>query len=570
MKKNLFDDTGLKAYRAKRDFQKTKEPKPHVGKNRSQKQLLFVIQKHDASRLHYDFRLEMKGVLKSWAVPKGIPMQRGEKHLAIHVEDHPMDYAHFEGTIPQGNYGGGTVMVWDSGTYEVMDMDPIAALKKGKMHLQMAGKKLKGEWALIRLKPRAGEKESWLLFKGGEDAKSISKKKDDESVLTGRSMEKIAGENDAQWNSSRKSGSSKKTARLPKNLNETEDEDLNPWPSQKKTSEKIFNDAPLGKIRFVEPMKCRPMKEPPRGKDWIYEIKFDGFRTLALKEKGVVQLLSRSAKDLTARFPEIAEAMEKLPFKNGVLDGEVVALDEKGRSSFQLLQTSNMPGEPHAPLCFYAFDVLNLDGKNLTGHPLARRKQILQNLLPLQPDVIRFSANIQGDPQQLLQEVRKRGLEGIIAKRADSEYEPGLRSGAWAKIKVINEQEFVIGGYTLPKGSRDFFGAILVGYYKNGQLTFASKVGTGFNQALLKSLHKEFQKIPQDKCPFVNLPEKRTSRYGQGVTAAEMKRCTWVNPSLVCQIHFTEWTRDGHLRHPVFLGLRDDKNAKDVKRENIL
>lgn len=315
-------------------------------------------------------------------------------------------------------------------------------------------------------------------------------------------------------------------------------------------------------------MKCRLSNEPPRGEDWIYEIKFDGFRTLALKRDGVVELLSRSAKDLTARFPEIAEAVRQLPLQNGILDGEIVALDEKGRSSFQLLQMANMPGETRAPLCFYVFDLLNLDGKNLTGFPLATRKEILQTFITPDLEPVRYSANITGDPEKLLAEIRKRGLEGIIAKRANSKYEAGLRTGSWLKIKIVNDQEFVIGGYTEPKGSRDFFGAILVGYFEKEKFIFASKVGTGFNQALLASLFHEFQKIKRVQCPFANLPEKRSGRYGQGVTAAEMRRCSWVEPKLVAQIHFTEWTRDGHLRHPVFLGLREDKKAREVVREN--
>lgn len=552
MKKNVFDDTGLKAYRAKRNFHATKEPKPRVAKPSSKKkQLMFVIQKHDATRLHYDFRLEMEGVLKSWAVPKGIPMKRGEKHLAIHVEDHPMDYANFEGTIPAGNYGAGTVMVWDTGTYEVSGTAPLLGLKQGKLHLQLSGTKLKGEWALVRIKPRPGEKESWLLFKGGDDAKPLSKKKEDESALTKRSMKKIASDNDAQWGSHRKSSAT----------------------SQKSPPQKIAT-ALTGRLSkskagFVPPMKCRLVKAPPKGDEWIYEIKFDGFRAVAIKRHDEVELLSRSEKDLTARFPQIAEAVRALPCRDGILDGEIVALDEKGRSSFQLLQMANMPGQTRAPLCLYAFDLLNLDGIDLTGMALSKRKEILQALIQPAHEPIRFSADIRGDPNKLLAEIRKRGLEGIVAKRLDAKYEAGLRTGSWQKIKIVNEQEFVIGGYTAPKGSRDFFGAILVGYFEKEKFIFASKVGTGFNQTLLNSLHKQFERLKRDDCPFVNLPEKRSGRYGQGVTAAEMKRCSWVEPKLVAQIHFTEWTRDGHLRHPVFMGLREDKEATEVVKEKI-
>ena len=560
MKKTVFDDIGLKAYKAKRNFRRTNEPKPRVAKKSSQKkQLRFVIQKHDASRLHYDFRLEMEGVLKSWAVPKGVPMKRGEKHLAIHVEDHPMAYANFEGTIPEGNYGGGTVMVWDTGTYEVMGTEPLQGLKEGKLHIQMFGEKLKGEWALVRLNPRPGEKESWLLFKGGEDSISLSEKLDDQSVFSGRSMNKIARDNDAQWGSSRKSKVERSARPTPRKSTAL---------PQKKTPDPILQQAPEAKVGFVSPMKCRLMKTPPRGPEWIYEIKFDGFRALALKRGEKVVLLSRSEKDLTARFPEIAEAVQKLPFEHGVMDGEVVALDETGRSSFQLLQMSNLPGETRARLCFYAFDLLNLEGKNLIGLPLVKRKKILEPLVSGGDQRIRYSASITGDSEKLLAEIRRHHLEGIVAKRLDSKYEAGLRTGSWAKIKIVSEQEFVIGGYTPPKGSRDRFGALLIGYYQKGELLFASKVGTGFNRALLESLYQKFQKTKREECPFANLPERKSKRYGQSLTAAEMKRCTWVEPEMVCQINFTEWTRDGHLRHPVFLGLREDKRAREVVRES--
>jgi bifunctional non-homologous end joining protein LigD len=566
MKKNVFDDTGLKAYRAKRNFRATKEPKPRVPKTSAKKtQLMFVIQKHDATRLHYDFRLEMEGVLKSWAVPKGVPMARGEKRLAVHVEDHPMDYANFEGTIPEGNYGAGTVMVWDTGTYEVSGMDPFAGLKKGKLHLQLSGTKLKGEWALVRIKPRPGEKESWLLFKAGEDAKPLSAKKDDQSVLTGRSMKKIANDNDAQWESHRK-----KSAVAASRQGAAEKSKTKARHALTRRNHEKLKGASRGKISFVSPMKCRLVKTPPKEDEWIYEIKFDGFRALAVKRDGETELLSRSEKNLTPRFPEIADAFRALPCRDGIFDGEIVALDKQGRSSFQLLQMANMPGQPRAPLCFYTFDLLNLDGIDLTNFPLSKRKEILQALIQPAHEPIRFSADIRGDPEKLLDEIRKRGLEGIVAKRLDTKYEAGQRTGSWQKIKIINEQEFVIGGYTAPKGSRDFFGAILVGYFEKEKLIFASKVGSGFNQALLASLHKQFQKLERDDCPFVNLPEKRSGRYGQGVTASEMKRCTWIEPKLVAQICFTEWTRDGHLRHPVFMGLREDKKPTEVTREKAL
>ncbi|MGI8965074.1 MAG: non-homologous end-joining DNA ligase, partial [Limisphaerales bacterium] len=403
-------------------------------------------------------------------------------------------------------------------------------------------------------------KEQWLFFKSGEDAAPLSSKKDDESVLTKRSMKQVARDNDAQWEShhsveNKKSVSAKSSPKI----------------AAQKKSPKInrasLKNFPSGQLEFVGPMKCRLLETPPQGDEWIYEIKFDGFRAIAVKQGRNVQLFSRAAKDFSARFPEALAAIQKLPCKNAVFDGEIVALDPTGRSSFQLLQMSNMPGEKRPPICFYLFDLLNLEGKDLKNSPLRDRKKILQSLLSPQAEPARFSADLKGDPEQLLAEIRKHGLEGIIAKRLDSKYETGRRSGAWSKIKVINEQEFVIGGYTPPKGSRDYFGALLVGFFEKEKLIFASKVGTGFNHALLKSLYQQFQKIKRDDCPFVNLPEKRRGRWGQGITAREMKNCFWLNPKLVCQISFTEWTRDDHLRHPVFLGLREDKKAREVVRE---
>ncbi|MBA4149104.1 MAG: ATP-dependent DNA ligase [Verrucomicrobia bacterium] len=588
MKKTVHDEPAgpLKEYRRKRNFSQTAEPAPQAPKKRAAKELMFVIQKHDATRLHYDFRLEMQGVLKSWAVPKGLPATKGDKRLAVHVEDHPMDYARFEGTIPEGNYGAGTVMVWDIGTYCVKDADPIKALDAGKLHVILKGNKLKGEWALIRLKRRAGEdKDNWLIFKAGEEMKPLSAKKDDESVLSKRSMRKIADENKAEWKSDRRAGNIKSvdpriaaavarrkaavsvpsalTAKKGRKGAAVTHEKLKELPLGGIALEKL----PPAKLQFVEPMKCKFVENPPRGEPWIYEIKFDGFRALALKEGSNVQLLSRSNKSLNDRFPEIAKAIAKLPFKSGMLDGEIVALDEQGRSSFQLLQMANMVGQERSSLCFYAFDLLNLEGKDLKTLPLRQRKEILQPLISAEHEAVRFSANIEGDPQRLLEEIKRRGLEGIIAKNLDSKYEAGHRSGCWKKIKVINAQEFVIGGYTQPKGSRDFFGAILVGYFEDDKLMFVSKVGTGFNQALLGSLHKQFERIQRDECPFVNLPETRRGHFGQGITKTEMKRCKWVEPKLVCQISFTEWTRDNHLRNPVFLGLREDKVAAEVRKE---
>jgi bifunctional non-homologous end joining protein LigD len=308
------------------------------------------------------------------------------------------------------------------------------------------------------------------------------------------------------------------------------------------------------------------LETPPDHGGWIYELKFDGFRALALKDKGKVQLLSRNENELTQKFAEVAAAMADLPGQQWVIDGEVVALDEAGRSSFQLLQAREMEAKK-SPLYYYVFDLLELDGKDLTALPLTTRKEALRQLCETADDPIRFSAEVGDDPKKLLQQVQRMGLEGIIGKLADSKYEAGRRSGAWIKLKCVNEQEFVIGGYTPPAGARKHFGALLVGYYEKKKLLFAGKVGTGFNSKLLASLHQKFEKEARADCPFDDLPSKQGGKWVQGITPAMMRKCHWVNPVFVAQIKFAEWTRDAKLRQPVFLGLREDKKPAEVKRE---
>lgn len=557
----------LKQYQAKRNFRRTSEPAGRSSKKSAAvKEPFFVIQKHDAKRLHYDFRLEMDGVLKSWAVPKGFPNTRGDRRLAVEVEDHPIDYAQFEGTIPEGNYGAGTVMVWDIGTYEVPAGDAEQALKDGKIHFILHGKKLKGEWALVRMRPREHEtKPQWLLFKSGEDTAAISERANDQSVLTRRSMKKIASDNDAQWQSNR--SSENKSPLSTNHRSPTRRKEINHAKATPSPEPIQFNTPRLPKRKpaFVEPMKAELVEALPKGSDWIYELKFDGIRALTLKRGKDIELISRNAKDLTAKFPEVADALKNLPCKEAMLDGEIAALDEAGRSSFQLLQARELSGE-RPPIFYYVFDLIQLDGKDLTGVPLLKRKEMARLLLANAPDTIRFSASIQADSDRVLNEMKARGLEGVIAKKKDSQYEIGRRSGAWVKFKWTTQQEFVIGGYSEPRGSRSHFGALVVGYYEGKKFKFAAKVGTGFDQKQLKALHQKFQKLIRPDCPFVNLPEK-AGRFGRGLTAAEMKRCTWLDPKLVCEIRFAEWTRDDHLRQPAFLGLREDKKPAEVVRE---
>ena len=577
---------GLAEYKRKRDFAKTAEPKGGKPLPKAVRgACYFVIQKHDARRLHYDFRLEMEGVLKSWAVPKGLPWTQGEKHLAVEVEDHPVEYAAFEGLIPHGQYGGGTVMLWDRGKYYVYGEQPLKSWKEGRLHLVLAGQKAKGEWTLVRIRGDQ-EKNQWLLIKTGASVKPISKKLDDQSVKSSRTMKQIAEERDAEWQSNRPDGArdtfktriSKivgQARRLPESKSVNPPKADRPAKARSTSSPnaaadsnvtKLVSALPKGKPRFVEPMKPRLVETPPKGGDWLYELKFDGIRAIAVKNGSKVSMLSRNRNELRARFPDIADAVKKLSIQECVIDGEVVALDEQGRSSFQLLQALEMEGRK-APICYYVFDLLQLEGRSLIRLPLMQRKEILAKICEDVGDPIRFSGEIGADASKLLAEVKRRGLEGIVGKQRNSVYEPGRRSGAWIKLKCANEQEFVIGGYTPPGGSRKHFGAILVGYYKDKKLLFAGKVGTGFTGKTLSILHKKFQSEARDDCPFADLPSKQGGQWVQGITPSMMRKMHWVNPVFVAQIKFAEWTRDGKLRQPVFLGLRDDKDPREVTRE---
>ncbi len=575
---------GLQEYKRKRNFQSTREPAGKVHPSAPLPEHKFVVQKHAARRLHYDFRLEMDGVLKSWAVPKGFPTTKGDRRLAVEVEDHPLEYAGFEGTIPAGNYGAGTVMVWDEGTYQVSGDDPVRSLADGKLHFWLKGRKLKGEWTLVRMRPRPNEdKPQWLLLKSGDDVAPFSKRAETLSVRTHRSLEQIAAdEHGPEWESNRSTGTTAPGKASPSRRRAAPASTAEPRSknrvqkaervgSSRRSSEKPRQGAisttelgrlPEAKPGFVEPMKALLVEKLPEGKDWIYEIKFDGVRALGIKTKGEPRLISRANKDLSAKYDVITEALDELSADEFVLDGEVVALDEQGRSSFQLLQSyQSSPTRP--PLLYYVFDLLNVRGKDLTGLSLEKRKGLLADLLAEAPASIRFSASFETAPSRLVREMQSRGLEGLVAKRKDSRYERGRRSGSWAKYKWTREQEFVIGGYTEPQGARTHFGALLVGYYQDGQLHFAAKVGTGFSHALLADLSKKFQPLVLPTCPFVNLPE----RLPGGLTASEMRHCTWLEPKLVCQVRFAEWTRDNHLRQPAFLGLREDKSAEEVIRE---
>ena len=587
---------GLQRYKQKRNFRDTPEPEGKV-ERRGQHARQFVIQKHDATRLHYDFRLELEGVLKSWAVPKGIPTAKGDKRLAMHVEDHPLDYGDFEGVIPEGNYGAGSVMVWDTGTWEPADNNPSEALRDGKLKFTLRGKKLDGEWTLVRMRARSGAsgKDEWLLIKSGADMKPISAKHDDESVLTKRTMAQIAGQRTRTWQSNRTTSAARngfrervaaaakklagntnlaaqvsarervrtgKRRARPSSRSEARQQTV-PVPTD---TAAVLKKCPAAPPKFVEPMKARLVKSLRPSENWLLELKHDGYRALAVKNGNSVELFSRSRRRMNGDFPAIVEAVRRLPARQLVIDGEVVALDERGQGSFQLLQNRGRISDDGA-LVFYVFDLLNLEGRNTRDLPLTTRRELLQPLVAGAPDPIRYSATLNGSIDVVFAEVKRLGLEGVIAKKPGSKYEAGQRSGSWVKVKCVHEQEFVIGGYTPPQGSRDFFGALLVGYHEQGELLFASKVGTGYSQATLRELFQRLKPLRRATCPFVNLPARRSGKFGQGVSAAGMRRCTWVEPRLVAQVRFTEWTSEGGLRHPVFLGLREDKRAGEVTRE---
>ncbi len=395
-------------------------------------------------------------------------------------------------------------------------------------------------------------------------------------------MKQIAEDRDAEWESNREEGDKSETAKFKARIREAVKEKKNnkivgQARRMPKSKERNRNDRsiltslsglPSAKARFIEPMKAKPVEKPSIIGDWIYELKFDGIRLIAVKRDDKVSLLSRNQNELAGRFPEIVEAVKDLSARECVIDGEVVALDEQGRSSFQLLQAREMEGRK-TPVYFYAFDLLQLDGKSLVSLPLEARKNVLEKLCADAGDPIRYSGAIGGDAKLLLEEVKHRGLEGIIGKQRNSVYEPGRRSGAWIKLKCVEQQEFVIGGYTPPQGARKHFGAILVGYYENKKLVFAGKVGTGFTTKLLAVLHKKFRDEERADCPFVDLPSKQNGQWVQGITPSLMRRMHWIKPVFVCEIKFAERTRDGKLRAPVFLGLREDKKPSDVMREAV-
>lgn len=540
----------LERYRHKRDFQVTPEPAGRVPKARS-RGLAFVVQKHAASRLHYDFRLELNGVLLSWAVPKGPSLDPNDKRLAMHVEDHPLEYGEFEGVIPPKQYGAGTVMVWDRGTW-LPTTDPGEAYAKGRLKFQLHGGKLEGGWNLVRSRSSQYGDKSWLLFKEADDfarlgPEALITQDRPDSVITGRSLEQIAAQADRVWHSNQSVAANVKHGAAGRKRKSKPVASLAKVKGARKGALPDLLDAQLATLA----------KSPPSGPAWVHEIKYDGYRMLCRIAAGQAQMVSRSAKDWTDDFSSLARTLAQLPVESAWLDGEVVVVDAQGRSSFQALQNA-LSGKGTAPLIYFAFDLLYLDGVDLRGVALAERKQLLKKLLAAAPATLKYSEHFAASGAAFLDNVQTLGLEGMISKRADLPYQPG-RGTAWLKVKCVRRQELVIGGFTDPEGSREGFGALLLGVYEpDGGLAYSGKVGTGFNAASLRSLSRALKALVREDPPFHNPPR-----------GAEARRAHWVEPVLVAEVAFTEWTADGTLRHPSFQGLREDKPAREVVREGV-
>jgi bifunctional non-homologous end joining protein LigD len=470
-------DEKLRAYKGKRDPGKT--PEPFSSKRGGRKEPIFVVQRHDARRLHYDFRLERNGALASWAVPKGVPLELGQRALAVHVEDHPLDYATFAGEIPKGNYGAGTVEIWDSGTYELVEEK-----RDGGLTVRLHGTRLDGTWTLIPAH-LDGKEQNWLLMRKRDEASA--------ALETGRTY---------------------------------------------------------------KPMLATLAEELPAGDDWLYEVKWDGYRALGYVRAGEAKLVSRNGNDLTGRFPTIAKALAKAARSpQCVVDGEVCALDEQGRPSFSAMQQ----GKPGTPLVYEVFDVLEIDGAPVVDLPLTERRERLESLLDASVKNVQVSGFFD-DGEALLEAATVQGLEGVMAKRPGSRYLEGRRTRDWLKIKTHGRQEFVICGWTKGQGRRaGSFGALVLGAYRGKQLHWVGNCGTGFDEQTIAELLTKLEPLVRDSSPLVAVPKMPKVRKGD---------VTWVEPKLVCEVRFAEWTHDGHLRAPVFEGLRDDKPAEEVRREN--
>jgi len=619
----------LEEYKRKRRFQDTPEPPPKVEKLKGHR---FVVQKHRASHLHYDFRLEMEGVLKSWAVPKGPSLDPADKRLAMQVEDHPVSYFDFEGIIPPGNYGAGTVMVWDVGTWEPSakdapppkngsEADRLASqmLQKGDLKFRLHGKKLNGEFVLAHMRSRRpGSKGTeWLLIKHRDDAvvPGYDINEFDYSVLSKRTLDQIAGdEGSAEWQSSRKAATRSRTSWLDNAIAKADRAKTKsakkgkasanaaaassaaakpvavaPKPAVKRATrqragasakagtkakkEDHTNPATLRGARrapmphVVRPMLATLIEKPFDDADWIFEIKWDGYRALSFLNQGAVRLLSRNQNDMTAQFPELASLPDYVRADSAVIDGEIVAVDEHGRPSFSLMQQRTRMSHPGrrmtnrggVPILYYAFDLIYINGYDLRPVNLEERKRLLQEIVARESELVHFSDDYPEKGTALYQAAQQRGLEGIVAKKRNSCYVE-KRSREWLKIKITQQQECVIGGYTDPRGSREHFGSLVLGLYdKQDRLVHVGQAGSGFTAVTHEQMWQKLKKLSTDKNPFHGAVDAGRKTY-------------WVKPELVAEIKFSEWTHetaDGGLkmRAPVFLGLRTDKSPKECRFE---
>ncbi len=537
----------LEQYRAKRNFAATPEPRPRARKA-SKAGNGFVVQKHDATRLHYDFRLEMDGVLKSWAVTRGPSLVAGEKRLAVAVEDHPLDYGDFEGTIPKGEYGGGAVIIWDRGTWTPIG-DARKGYAKGHLDFELRGEKLKGRWHLVRMRGKPREKrENWLLIKGddefarSEGAPDILEQQP-KSVKTGRPIAAVAGESPG-WSS--------KTGRIKRG---EAPGGRAPQPGAPADLSSVDGAKKAPMPEFVEPMLAALMRTPAEGERWLHEIKFDGYRLQARVKDGRVTLRTRSGLDWTSKFGEgVVKALAGLPVKEALIDGELVVENDGGASDFSALQADLSEGRSDRFL-FYAFDLLYLDGFDLRAAPLVKRKELLEAIIGAGAGIVRFSGHFDESGALVLRHACRLGLEGVVSKLRDSPYRSG-RGRSWIKSKCSARQEFVVAGFVPSTTTRDAIGSLVLGVYEQDALRYVGRVGTGFTAAAAKALHARLEPMRVSASPFADR-----------LSADEIRQVQFVRPEVVAEIDFRAWTSDGQLRHASFRALREDKPAREIVRE---
>lgn len=546
----------LAEYRRKRDFKATPEPKAAASKSKGNS---FVIQKHAARRLHYDFRLEMNGVLKSWAVTRGPSLVPGEKRLAVHVEDHPLAYGDFEGIIPPGQYGSGEVIVWDRGNWEPLH-DPAKGYKKGHLEFSLKGEKLHGHWHLVRMAKREGEtRENWLLIKGEDE---FARTDDDPdiieelplSVKSGRPIESLKGDGKAKvWNSRQlKTRSKTKASAQTKAVNGARKE----GGAHIAPAQILKGSKPAELPEFIPPALATLVKTVPKGARWLHEIKLDGYRIEARIEHGRVRLLTRTGLDWTERFgKDIRKALTALPVQTAMLDGEIVVESGNGSSDFSLLQADLSEGRQDR-FVYYVFDLLHLDGQDLTGASLTDRKAALEPLLASAEGALKYSAHFDESGELVLKHACRLSLEGVISKVADAPYRSG-RGRDWVKSKCTARQELVIGGYVPSSVSDKAIGSLIMGVNDRDGLRHVGRVGTGYSQSLARQLFRKLQPLVQSASPF-----------SDKLTSLERKDAVFVAPKLVAEVEFRGWTGDAHLRHASFRGLREDKTADEVVQES--